>query len=97
MMCFLATGAGATAGYTAGDWIVQLAPVVVSVVTFGIAYFNARSARDAKNDPMKIAAAAKLGEDGRIADSVLTRFDSLTNLLQLMLQRFPGDPGAQRE
>ena len=88
----VATGAGASAGYSFGDWVIQLAPVVVSLSTLASAIWNAHNVKEAKNDPLKKAAAESLGANERIFNSLLTRFDSLTNLLQTAVQRSPGSP-----
>lgn len=87
MILTVVAGAGATAGYSPGDWVLQLAPVAVCVITCVTAWLNRSAAMKPETDPMKLAIANKLNQEGAAVDSVLKRFDMLLDLIHLTMER----------
>lgn len=87
MILTVVAGAGATVGYSTGDWVLQLAPVAVCVITCVTAWLNRSVAMKPETDPMKLAIAKKLNEEGATVDSVLKRFDILLDLVRLTMDR----------
>lgn len=76
-MIIVALGAGASIGYSVSDWVIQAAPIFISVVTAIAGITNYRAARAALKDPVKIAMARKIEVEANSLQSVLERFDSV--------------------
>lgn len=80
MSTIIATGAGASSGYSAGDWVIQAAPIAISLITMITGIVNYRGVKAAQNDPMKVAMAEKIKAEANSLESIMTRFDSVIEL-----------------
>lgn len=78
----IALSAGASDGFSVGDWVIQCAPIFVSIVTGFTGWINYRSNKAAQSDPMKIAMATKLTAEANSMEAVLAKFNEAITLTQ---------------